>query len=164
LRSNSIFVDLHGVVDDEVDGHERVDLLGIAAGAFHGGAHGGEVDDGGNAGEILQHHPRDLERHFDRVGFFRVPRGQAVDVFLGDFEVVGVAQAAFQEHLDGKRQLVDVPDAGLDELVEPEIPEVAAFRGNCCFCAERIEGLLCHGGKRIVCAGGEGSRRQRDEG
>ena len=40
-----VFVDLHAVVDDEIDRHERIDLLRIAAGALHRGAHRGEVDD-----------------------------------------------------------------------------------------------------------------------
>ncbi len=44
------------MVDDEVDGNERVDLFRIATERHHGVAHGGEVDDGGNAGEVLHQH------------------------------------------------------------------------------------------------------------
>ena len=47
------FVDLDGVVDDELGGLERIDLFGVAAEGLHGVAHGGEVDDGGDAGEVL---------------------------------------------------------------------------------------------------------------
>jgi hypothetical protein len=47
-------VDLDGVINDEVGGRQRVDPAGVAAGAFHGGSHRGEVDDGGNPGEVLE--------------------------------------------------------------------------------------------------------------
>ena len=46
-------VDLDGVVDDQLGGLQRVDLFGVAAEGLHGVAHGGEIDDGGDAGEVL---------------------------------------------------------------------------------------------------------------
>jgi hypothetical protein len=49
-------VDLDRVVDDQFGGLQRVDLFGVAAKGLHGVAHGGEVDDGGNAGEVLHKH------------------------------------------------------------------------------------------------------------
>jgi hypothetical protein len=49
-------VDDDRVVDDEVDGHERIDLLRIAAEALHAVAHRRQVDNGRNAGEILHQH------------------------------------------------------------------------------------------------------------
>jgi hypothetical protein len=48
------FVDLHGMVDDQLGGEKGIDARGIAAHALDSFAHGGEIDDGGNAGEILQ--------------------------------------------------------------------------------------------------------------
>ena len=51
-------VDHDAVVDDEVDGDERIDLLRVAAELHHRVAHRGEVDDGGDAGEILHEHAR----------------------------------------------------------------------------------------------------------
>ncbi len=47
------FVDLHGVVDDEFDGLQRIDERGVSTELLHGVAHGREVDDAGDAGEIL---------------------------------------------------------------------------------------------------------------
>ncbi len=44
------------VIDDEIDRHQRVDLFGVAAERLHGVAHGGEIDDRRNAGEILHQH------------------------------------------------------------------------------------------------------------
>src|SRR3546814_6637522 len=52
------FVDHDAVVDDEVDGDERVDLRRVAAERRDRIAHRGEVDHTGNAGEILQQHAR----------------------------------------------------------------------------------------------------------
>jgi hypothetical protein len=50
----SEFVDLHGVVDDQFGGLQRIDQPGIAAEPLHGIAHGGQIDHRRNAGEILQ--------------------------------------------------------------------------------------------------------------
>ena len=47
-------VHLDGVIDHEFGGEKRIDALGIAAHSLHGFAHGGEIHDGGDAGEILQ--------------------------------------------------------------------------------------------------------------
>jgi hypothetical protein len=51
-------VDLDRVVDHELHGHERVDAGRIAAQLGDGVAHGGEVDDGRHAGEVLHEHAR----------------------------------------------------------------------------------------------------------
>ena len=52
----AVLVDLHGVVDDEIDRLQRVDALRIAAERLDRVAHRGEIDDGGHAGEVLQQH------------------------------------------------------------------------------------------------------------
>ncbi len=58
----AVLVHLDRVVDDEVDRLERIDALRIAAERRDGVAHRGEIDDGGNAGEVLQQHTRGSER------------------------------------------------------------------------------------------------------
>jgi hypothetical protein len=45
---------LDRVVDDEIDGHERVDLVGVAAETLAGVPHGSQVDHGRHAGEVLE--------------------------------------------------------------------------------------------------------------
>src|SRR5688572_21444787 len=60
-------VDLHRVVDHQVDRHERVDLFRVAAESLHGGSHGGEVDDAGDAGEVLQDDAGGFEGDFYAV-------------------------------------------------------------------------------------------------
>ena len=70
-------VDLHRVVDDEVGGRERVDLLGVAAQRRDRLAHRGEVDDRRDAGEVLQEDARGLERDLAVGRLLRVARARA---------------------------------------------------------------------------------------
>ena len=51
-------VHLNRVVDHELGGQERVDLLRVAAQVVHRVAHRGQVDDRGHAGEVPVEHPR----------------------------------------------------------------------------------------------------------
>ena len=46
-------INLHGMVDDQFRREKRIDPLGISAHALYRFAHGGEIDDGWHAGEIL---------------------------------------------------------------------------------------------------------------
>ena len=46
----------YAVVNDEVGGAFGIDGLWVPAGLSHRVAHGRQVDEGGNAGEVLQHH------------------------------------------------------------------------------------------------------------
>ena len=58
------FVDLHGMIDDELSGNQWIDFFGVAAESFQRVAHGGEVDDRRNSGKILQQDARGHERNF----------------------------------------------------------------------------------------------------
>jgi hypothetical protein len=99
-------VDLHGVVDHQVDRHDGVDLLGIATQPNHGVAQGGQVDHAGHTGEVLQHHACGDEVDLHRVVRLGIPVGQILDVALGHGASVHVAQHVLQHHPDGDRQLV----------------------------------------------------------
>ena len=46
-------VDLHGMIDHQIDRNQRIDLFRIAAQALHGAAHGGQIDDAGHSSEVL---------------------------------------------------------------------------------------------------------------
>ncbi len=52
----AVVIDLHRVIDDQIDGDQRVGLLGIGSHFLERVAHRGEIDDAGHAGEILQDH------------------------------------------------------------------------------------------------------------
>ena len=92
------------VVDDEIDRHQRIDLLGIAAEFLHGVAHGGEIDHRRHAGEILHQHARRAEGEFMVRGLGLEPFGEGLDVVLGHRAPVFVAQQVFQQHLHRERQ------------------------------------------------------------
>ena len=55
-------VDLDRVVDDQVGRHERLDACRVAADIGHRVAHRGEIDDGRDAGEVLEQDARGHER------------------------------------------------------------------------------------------------------
>src|SRR3546814_15589535 len=51
-------VDHHTMVDDQVDGDQRVDLRRVTAERRDRVAHRGQIDNAGHAGEILEQHAR----------------------------------------------------------------------------------------------------------
>src|SRR5690606_8672335 len=65
--AGGVVVDLDGVVDDEVALNVGVDLVGVAAEALHGVAHGREIDDARDAGEVLEDDAPGEEGHLDLV-------------------------------------------------------------------------------------------------
>ena len=88
------------MVDDEIDRHQRVDLVGIAAERDHGVAHRGEVDDRRHAGEILHQHPRGAEG--DLVLFLAAivePGRDRLDIRLFHRPSVLVTQEIFEDDL-----------------------------------------------------------------
>jgi hypothetical protein len=88
------------VVHDEVDGHERLDEGGVAALADDFGAQAGEIDDAGDAGEVLEKDARGQVGDF--LGSLRpgVPAGEGFHVppFIGGVGLV--AQDGFEEDAD----------------------------------------------------------------
>ena len=91
----------HGMVDHEIDRHQRIDLLGVAAERLHRVAHRGEIDHRGHAGEILHQHARRAERDFMLELALLQPFRDRDDVVLLDGAAVLVAQQVFQQHLHG---------------------------------------------------------------
>ena len=102
-------VDDHRVVDDQLGGRERVHLRRVAAELGDGLAHRGEVDDAGDAGEVLHDHPGGGELDLGvRLGG-RVPAGQRADVVRGDVRTVLGAQQVLQQHLEAERAAARPP-------------------------------------------------------
>ena len=62
----------HGMVDHEIDGHDRVDRARVAPQMLDGVPHGGEVDDAGNPGEVLE---KDSGRRVGDLTAGGAPRG-----------------------------------------------------------------------------------------
>ena len=105
-------LDDHRVVDHQLHGDEGVDLRRVAAEAGQRVTHGGQVDDGGHAGEVLHEHALGCERDLVRGVTRRspVPFGVGApprdgdDVVRRDVRSVLVAQQVLKQDLDGVRQ------------------------------------------------------------
>jgi hypothetical protein len=141
-RLGTVLVDLHRMVDDEIDGLEWIDLLRVAAEPGERVAHCGEVDDGGNAGEILEEHAGCAERDFLLDAAFDVPLCQGFDVRRLDELSVLVSEEVLEEDLETEGKAGGVAAGGRIEGVEAEIRVVppADFEGRPA--TERVR--VCH--------------------
>src|SRR6266550_7290620 len=54
-------IDLHRMIDNQIDRHERLDDLRVASEPLHSTAHRREVDNQRNSSEVLQNNARDDE-------------------------------------------------------------------------------------------------------
>ena len=104
----AVLVHLHRVIDDQFGGRQRIDPLWIAAEPDDGFAHGGQIDDAGNAGEVLHDDSRRSECDFVAGLRLRVPFQQGVDVASGDVHAVLEAQKIFEQNFQGKGQASDI--------------------------------------------------------
>ena len=93
-------VDHHRVVDHQVHRGQRVDALRIAAGLGHRGAHGGQVDHGGHAGEVLHQYPGRAVLDFPVAAPLFEPGGQGLEVGFGNGLAVFPAQQVLQQHFE----------------------------------------------------------------
>ena len=85
-------IDLHGVIDHEIDRHERLDDFRIAAEALDRAAHRRQIDHERHAGEILENNARDDKGDFFIRRLLRVPFRQRLDIFAPDFLAVAIPQ------------------------------------------------------------------------
>jgi len=100
----AVGVDLHRVVDHQVRGLERVDARGIAPHGAHRVAHGGEIDDRGHAGEVLEEHARRHERDLALRGTRGLPREERLDVLARHAPAVLAAQQVLEQDLEREGQ------------------------------------------------------------
>jgi hypothetical protein len=99
------FIDDDGMINDEIDRHQRVDLLRVSAELRHRVPHRGKIDDGGNAGEILHQHARGTESDLLVCGTAVLKPGRhGHDVALGNGAPVFEAQQILEQHLHRERQ------------------------------------------------------------
>src|SRR5690606_26241715 len=100
-------IHLHGVVDDQVDRHERLDDLGILAEPINRRAHRGQIDEKWNAREVLQDNPRHDERDRLRPRRHRLRSRARPHGGLGDPLAVAMAQQRLEDEPDRHRQAID---------------------------------------------------------
>ena len=96
----------HRVVDDQFGRDQRVDLGRVAAQVAHSFAHGGQVDDGGDAGQVLEDDPGRGELDLGRGLGAGIPLRESGDVVRGDLPPVLVAQQVLQQDLEAERKAV----------------------------------------------------------
>ena len=100
------------MVDHEVDGDQRIDLLRVGTQRRCGIAHGGQIDHGRNAGEVLHQHAGRAEGDlvFD-LAFVLHPFGDRFDIGLGHRDAIFGAQQVFKQDLQSHRQFRNIPEA-----------------------------------------------------
>ena len=101
-------VHLHGVVDHELDGEERIDLPRIAPEVVHGVSHRREIDDGRHAREVLQQHAAGREGDLLRRLRRRHPAGDGLDVGTRHGDAVLHPEHVLEEHAQRVREPHDV--------------------------------------------------------
>ena len=102
-------IDLHRVVDHEIDRHLRVDTRRVAAAARHRRPERRQVDDGRDAGQVLHDHARGHEREL-RTLRRRRPVGERAHVGVGHMLGPGPANEVLEEDADRVRQARRVRD------------------------------------------------------
>ena len=100
------------MIDDELHGLERIHTVRIAAEPGNAVAHGGEIDHGGHAGEVLQEHARRGERDFTLRAALQIPSGQRLDVRLLDEAPVFLPQQVLEQDFQRVRQPGDFGESG----------------------------------------------------
>ena len=104
-------IDLHGVVDDQLGGEERVDAARGAPQVRHGVPHGGEVHDGGDSREVLEEDACGPKRDLPLLVAAVRPRGHGADVIGRDRVAVLVPEEVLEQDPDRIRQAGDARDA-----------------------------------------------------
>ena len=92
-------------------GASGIDALGIAAEGLDGVAHGGQIDDGGNAGEVLH---EDAGRHVGDFAAglgFGIPVGEEFDVGGGDVDAVFAAEQIFEQNFEAEGKAREIEAA-----------------------------------------------------
>jgi hypothetical protein len=95
-------VDGDGVVADEIDRHQRIDLARVAAELLHGVPHRCEIDHCGHPGEILHQYPSRAKRDLPVRGLGLEPLRDRLEVLLGDRAAILVAQEILEQDLEGE--------------------------------------------------------------
>ena len=81
-------IDLNGVVDDQIDWHLRVYPGWITTEAGERRAHGGQIYDRRDAGEVLHDHTCRLEGYIRTAFALRLPGSQILDILTSDFPLI----------------------------------------------------------------------------
>jgi hypothetical protein len=117
-------VDLHGVVDDQISRHQRVDPGDVATEFGHRIPHRGQIDDSRDPCEILEYYASRQERQLHALpfpGWSRFPSCKRLHRLGVDKLASGVAKCVLQKDAHGERQGVEVCQPLFFERLEPVI-------------------------------------------
>jgi hypothetical protein len=99
---------LDAVVNDEFDGLEWVDLLGITAEFCHRVPHRGEVNDAWDAGKVLEQYAGWSEADFLTWLGFGLPSDETFHVSAGDVQTVLKPNKVFEENLHREGEAIEL--------------------------------------------------------
>jgi len=105
-------VDLDGMINNKIDGAERVNLLGVATNASHAVSHGSQIDDGGHTSEVLEDDTSGAERYLSLNLGGLGPVEDGLNIGLLHLVLVAVTDGGLEENSDGVGELLD---AGVGE-------------------------------------------------
>ena len=114
----AVTVDLYRVIDDQLGRRQRIDAVGIATQFNHRIAHGGEVDDGGHAREVLQDDAARRKRNLGARRGGRIPVRKCEDVVPGDIPPVFEPKQVLEQDFQGVGESVYMPFADGIEPVD----------------------------------------------
>jgi len=101
-------IHLDRMIDHQIDGRLRIDLIRVATKLNHGLAHRGKVDHSGHASEVLhQHAGRTIGDFLIRAAVFQ-PSDHCLDILALDRATVFIAKQVFQENLQRIGQTTDI--------------------------------------------------------
>ncbi len=109
------------MIDDQVAGDQGVDLGGaglVAGHPHHGGAHSGQIDHGGHAGEVLEDHPPRDEWDLHLAYRSCVEIGEGPHVGFGHQVAVEMAQRRLEQDLDRIGEALHIPE-GIEAVDGP---------------------------------------------
>ena len=136
-------VGLHGMVDHQIDRHQRVHLVGIAAQPGQPVAHRGQIDHRRHTRKVLQQDARGLERHFLGGAALREPADDGLRVGGGVAAPILEPQGVFQQDFQADRQAGEVAQ-GLRRLGQGVVVVGLALDREGAACLESVVPDRCH--------------------
>src|SRR5262245_62530569 len=97
----------HRMIDDEIDRRLRIDRPRIAAERSHGVAHGGEIDHGGDTGEVMHQDARRPKRDLAIASLLLEPKRSGANVGGGGGTPGGIAQRIDKGQLEREGRTPD---------------------------------------------------------
>ena len=127
------------MVDDQLRRRQRIDTVCLAAEFDNRIAHCRKIDDGGNAGKVLQDDAARGKGNFRTRGSLGVPVSERQDIVARNVTTVLMTQQVFEQDLERVGQAIDM---AFCNGVEPENLIVLAANLKRCTSAEAVRHRL----------------------